>query len=92
MTTKHTPGPWKSEMGGRQIFAPGKKHIATAHYGGQVPVEVDESESNALLIAAAPELLAALEGILAAFEFYKEPEKIAAAEAARAAIAKATNS
>lgn len=57
-------------------------------------LDTEESEANGNLIAAAPELLEALEGLLAVAESHKEPlhhaclmcERI---EAARAAIAKA---
>ena len=58
MTTQHTPGPW--EVHSRQptfIRANGgRKHIAsTASLGDD-----EESRANSWLIAAAPELLAAL--------------------------------
>lgn len=63
MNAKHTPGPWSE-------FGPGNPQV----YGGdpvrriavldrQTGASMDECYANARLIAAAPELLAALEGV-----------------------------
>jgi hypothetical protein len=76
MTTKHTPGPWFYGIGirgygdytlqitgdkGRTIFiAPIKTDGTTQYTIG----ELKEHESNARLIAAAPDLLGALKSIL----------------------------
>ncbi len=58
--SKHTPGPWKA---GVDIFprdiVRGKDLIATT-YGLGAEIEDEESLANARLIAAAPDLLAAL--------------------------------
>lgn len=62
--TNHTPGPWAYEPQAYhpdRIFA-GCKLIATAHGDSA------ETEANAALIAAAPELLAALEMFLEDFD------------------------
>lgn len=77
----HTPGPWAS----KKIFT-GSYHIqageqVVAHAGYE-----DRAEANARLIAAAPDLLAALQGLLDGFSDYVGPN----INAARAAIAKAT--
>ena len=56
MTTKHTPGPWGFGLGdneSQEICAETGEHICTVE---QYPIK-----ENALLIAAAPELLDALE-------------------------------
>jgi len=56
MKTTHTPGPWhlreRPNSGGGHFVEPG---IATVHGSGRIP------DANARLIAAAPDLLAALE-------------------------------
>ena len=88
MSGQHTPGPW-SNKGRNQV--PGLPHSAvvattliarvySTHFGDDA-----QEEANADLIAAAPDLLAALIGVVkvadrATVEF----------DAARAAIAKAT--
>ena len=71
---KHTPGPWKIDPFTNyktQIYGD-KKHIAVAltQSSEQFQVTVSEAEANARLIAAAPELLEVLAGILEAENFY----------------------
>ncbi len=71
MKNQHTPGPWAADKFSRgDDYTPtncrvtsGKKEIACAFYGATD----GEREANARLIAAAPELLAALEGLLDAY-------------------------
>lgn len=62
MTTSHTPGPWASHLVDETIVViprrPLPQHISTL---GHSEVADDEDYANARLIAAAPELLAALE-------------------------------
>lgn len=71
MTTKHTPGPWHvgdlaaPNLAGRNalVYAPSGYAVADAkvfHCKFGVP----EMEANARLIAAAPDMLEALEGLL----------------------------
>ena len=63
--TQHTPGPWERKdrypLDGykREVFG-GGRHIASVHTAFGV---WDANEANANLIAAAPDLLAALVGI-----------------------------
>lgn len=72
MKAKHTPGPWQilpeeadkdyirirgTVLGGSYKVA----NVPTPTYEGVPPMEVEETRANARLIAAAPELLAALE-------------------------------
>jgi len=95
MTTEHTPGPWRviAPRGDRgedaelRIDADPEAApygIATMNYSG-----VDDL-ANARLIAAAPELLAALRGILAEpMLIPPQAPDLPAVVAARAAIAKA---
>lgn len=88
---KWQPGPWKVDPDHRPgmawnrhiVFGDGDGRICfMAHSGGGNP---ERDQANANLIAAAPELYAALDGLLAA-----PRETAAAAEiAARAALAKA---
>lgn len=64
MTHKHTPAPWHRNIKSKDarypvIFAGRNQHIASAKGHGQLAPE--EIEANIDLIAAAPELLEALE-------------------------------
>jgi hypothetical protein len=76
MNTKYTPGPW--EIGTGIVKTPinsGHKHIAMVNYykSGSEPersVYGEEHEANAQLIAAAPELLEALEEAVTWMETY----------------------
>lgn len=74
MSTKHTPGPWKTEdrrylitdapdEGSIGVYA-GGFWIADVHGAHVGPKSRDEADANARLIAAAPELLEALEALL----------------------------
>lgn len=73
--SKFTKGPWQilpeeadkdyirirgTVLGGRYTVA----NVPTPVYEGAPPRELEETQANAALIAAAPELLAALEGLL----------------------------
>lgn len=80
----HTPGPWiaasaRSSVVGLPIVASCGYAIANSHQPG------DEGLANARLIAAAPDLLVALQGVLRVAD--RKTDEFAAA---RAAIAKAT--
>ena len=66
METRHTPGPWRIGDGGATVFgprtnAPSPRTIANV---GRGPLCTNETKANARLIAAAPELLAALDRVL----------------------------
>lgn len=71
MKTSFTPGPWHAMpfgydavtgMPGESIYGPDNKRVAEILFG---PLkELREHEANARLIAAAPELLAALQSLL----------------------------
>ena len=93
---KHTAGPWRVDTGpksrGRVIsVCKGFPQKPVAQATGQETV--DEREANARLIAAAPELLEALQWALAEIDgrtSYQRPDqKQACNTKARAAIAKA---
>ena len=61
MSTKHTPGPWAVLTGEFALYvtpAGGSRAIA------QIPPVSQDAEANARLIAAAPELLEALQLLL----------------------------
>jgi hypothetical protein len=98
MSTQHTPGPWTisrdtGSKGERYIWMDGDYFgghaIATVH--DKVP---ESAEANARLLAAAPDLLAALQAILETLDnmttsqFQHGADK-PARDLARAAIAKA---
>lgn len=80
MNTKHTPGPWIAE--GRTIYAlmhnGWKKGVeqfknrfyATVYFDSECPEE--EAEANARLMAAAPDLLDALQEMIAIVEIHSE--------------------
>lgn len=65
---KGTPGPWV-DRGDTVIFA-GKKRICVADCRDYT-IGVAEARANACLIASAPDLLAALEALLAECEAYR---------------------
>lgn len=98
MTTRHTPGPWQAgthttAKGERIVMAEGLNPVAIVH-NGDIRAAYD-----AALIAAAPELLAALKAHQALFEDMARFVKVMALQdyalfneapaLARAAIAKA---
>ncbi len=62
---KHTPGPWTAW--GTTIRANKGDYVASAKYYPIPGVDDDNSDANARLIAAAPELLEACKGVLALF-------------------------
>jgi hypothetical protein len=63
MNTKHTPGPWRENSQGdsEYIFSEVYGAIAIIPHGG---IHRDEHKANAQLIAAAPDLLDALQTIV----------------------------
>lgn len=89
----HTPGPWAWKIegfAGYKLIAKDGTHVADdgsadGEYGGWMN---DPNEPNARLIAAAPELLEALEKIVA-IEHYRHGYHPAWTDQARAVIAKA---
>jgi len=102
MTAKHTPGPWTPEFG--EAY-----RVRAQQDGGQVAIMTnlkgrdglagrrngDEVAANARLIAAAPELLAALQEVTMVLDALlnvrgNEPDQDSISGRARAAIAKAT--
>ena len=89
MTTKHTPGPWR--VAGRETRNLPHSLVAADTllarvYSKCFGDEVEET-ANARLIAAAPDLLAALKGVLADLDGLKMRPQF---NAAHAAVAKAT--
>ena len=61
-TVQHTPGPWHIGMKpGPMVYGPSGEQAADLRCGAMLPS--DEARANLRLIAAAPELLAALEAI-----------------------------
>ena len=97
MTTQHTPGPWFANDS-LQLFAETGQHIASLDSSTE-GFEGGTLYANARLIAAAPDLLAALQAVWKFFEpvyvsaMADDTERTAQDElidTVRAAIAKAT--
>lgn len=98
--SKHTPGPW-AITNTADIFTPlgatnaegiaavsnDGWHIADCDMGALC---LDEVSANARLISAAPDLLEALEGLVACIDETRGANATDALHKARAAIAKAT--
>ena len=96
MSTKHTPAPWRIEWGMSQ--GGDGHHVCDASDMGPLSIiasvhfhdDADgETKANARLIAAAPDLLAALRGLLD-YGSLGAYGRAAAVNAALAAVAKAT--
>lgn len=91
---KHTPGPWTVEHHGGpwHIFGANDERVGT--YSTSAPASTaeqwDVSQANARLIAAAPELLAALESIVEDIHPNVGGTQGVIRKVAAAAIAKAT--
>jgi hypothetical protein len=86
--TAHTAGPWKTNISihpDDQVFDATGVMVADCKWTNHVHTE---REANALLIAAAPELLDALKGLLAISDRYTGVG-LREVDAARTAIAKA---
>lgn len=68
MNARHTPGPWRIGDAGRSVFGPKDGNPAPVTVAALPPVSprvgAETRRANARLIAAAPELLAALEDLL----------------------------
>lgn len=93
--TKFTPGPWACEKTGdgkRFIIGDNQSswgtHLAEVH---RDDIDRDEAEANAALIRHAPELFAALEDMVAAYDDDTE-EAFPALDRAREALALAAPS
>lgn len=87
--TKHTLGPWHVGMKpGPIVYGPKGEQVADLRAD---LISKDERLANLRLIAAAPELLEALKGILAVANVRVDDPRCAAFDFARAAIAKATS-
>lgn len=62
--THHTPGPWKAGTG--WVLGPANQAKPAICYKTSTPNSLDQDEANLRLIAAAPDLLAALKDALVA--------------------------
>lgn len=95
MSAKHTPGPWIVGSNGTTVLHMDDTDLDHPYpavvntVSGRDSMEYGEACANARLIAAAPELLAALRNFLTTCE---HKEHAYACEQARAAIAKAVQS
>ena len=86
--TQHTPGPWKKAVTGNVLDGRGCKVCTVDPLPG---MNNREKESNARLIASAPDLLADLEGLVESVS-HLLPHNHPALVNARASIARATGS
>lgn len=96
METKHTPGPWEAILDEKQPRRRGgvvAGRMALVRAGGDMCIDCthsgnnyEEDAANARLIAAAPDLLAALESLLNALPSATTHPAI---QQARAALARA---
>lgn len=97
MSAKHTPGPWKYDPKDGSLDSLSDVAVGRFHSGrDDMGSDMRPRKADARLIAAAPELLAALEGVIAwAIEheegsaFVANVRKPIEFEKARAALAKA---
>lgn len=91
----HTPGPWHIEQvaAGRNVIKGIRKDGKTVSV---ITADSWVAEPDAKLIAAAPDLLEALQGILKTIDIMRpddfDPDKSNTVLAARSALAKATGS
>lgn len=91
MTSQHTPGPWSRNIKPATkyptLFAGRNTHVCIVSVSGLPPETV---EANLLLIRAAPDMLAALESLVAGNYGQPQGVTVPALDIARAAIARAT--
>ena len=91
MQTKHTPGPWhigvRTFHAGRDVYVPKGEPVAVAD---DAITATPEAEANARLIAAAPDMLAALRELVVNNMGHPKGITVPQLDKARAAIAKAT--
>ena len=89
----HTPGPWTVDPKTLAVYAPDRHgHAAAVRIAecGRTLLPAAEIAANAALVAAAPDLLAALQWALWQIEDSLDPDHRAALESARAVAARAT--
>lgn len=98
--TKHTPGPWELSEGNTSLWAksPWNARVRIAEIKRHSPMNGIDSDANARLIAASPELLEALEKTVTWLKHLADREEtvkeggpvLETIREAREAIAKAT--
>lgn len=97
MSAKHTPGPWAWDDGfdhkpDRKVDLYGKDNVTVLEYAGCGSHELTGKPEDLALIAAAPDLLAALSDALTWMDFVdkeRDPGLTERIRRARAAIVKA---
>lgn len=94
MNHKHTPGPWivnDWSSSGRSVRSKIGMHIASKRWGNDLTGQEyrDEMISNAHLIAAAPDMLDALQSLLSYFERPSDWCDVDPVDVIKTAIAKA---
>jgi hypothetical protein len=87
MKTEHTPAPWTIQHGeNRRVYLINDR---AGHAIGEIVYSDTRNPSDAQLIAAAPELLQALNGMLQLFADTQDMEDYETVQLARAAVYKA---
>ena len=89
----HTPGPWTVDPKTLAVYAPDRHgHAAAVRVAecGRTLLPTAEIAANAALVAAAPDLLAALQWALSQIDDSLDPDHQAALESARAVATRAT--
>lgn len=72
MKTKHTPGPWRFNKNKTALLALNKNNEHVFIYNASPYNSMEPSSKDAALIAAAPEMLSALEDCLNEFDKYQQ--------------------
>lgn len=93
----HTPGPWAKWVGGKSIHAgvnENTRAVIRSSMGEICDFEhsdrpARETRANLLLVCAAPDMMAALERLIAHHASQADPSMDDVLDAARAAVAKA---
>ena len=94
MKQKHTPGPWKiTRYAALHVETEGHRGICSCGYTNSTKDIDDENKANARLIAAAPDMLAALQDVAKSYQQLFDVMPVAwqtLDDIVTAAIAKAT--
>ncbi len=86
--SKHTPGPWATSKHGTPAAFPQFGVYQEGACNDHVTVKGENAQADAALIAAAPDLLEACQGLLEVFAGDMDCEDMATIQHARAVIAR----
>lgn len=74
--TIHTPGPWAATVGGMLIQADPNRDGRAIAKADHIDVGREQAEANARLIAAAPDLLKALQFLALTASYYRTKARL----------------